>query len=301
MIKVDRQGLPASLDLGDPASPASRELAQIVDFLGENGVLPAKMDFNAYSNHDVKEMLKDVFSRKCGYCETFASAGHDSDIEHYRPKKGVTEADEAGIAHPGYWWLAMRWDNLLLSCQHCNQYRKQVIIPHGATSEEIEAILRGGQLVTSGKKNRFPVENNGWIVDHTQDVANEAALLIDPCVTDPEDLLEWEFDDALSTVKARANDPRGEATIDILGLKRRDLTETRVTVLNALRKRRTRIRSRLRKIIDADTEVAASEALQIVLEDIEDLKASCGKDQTFAGMARAFCKQLEDEVTAALQ
>ena len=300
MIKIERQGLPASLDLDDPASPASRELAKIVDFLGENGVLPDKMEFSVYSGGDVKELLKEVFSRKCGYCETFASAGHDSDIEHYRPKKGVTEADEAGIDHPGYWWLAMRWENLLLSCQHCNQHRKQIIIPHGATSEEIEEILREGQLVTTGKKNRFPVENNGWIVDHTQDVAAEAALLIDPCVTDPEGLLEWEFDDALSTVKARGNDPRGEATIDILGLNRRDLTETRVTVLNALRKKRTRIRSRLRKVLDADTEAAARDALAIVMDDIEDLKASCAKDQAFAGMARAFCRQLEEEVAAAL-
>ncbi|MEF9674035.1 hypothetical protein QNM99_25505 [Pseudomonas sp. PCH446] len=44
------------------------------------------------------------------------------DVEHYRPKGAVSE----DASHPGYWWVAMDWDNLLPSCIDCNRKRKQV-------------------------------------------------------------------------------------------------------------------------------------------------------------------------------
>jgi len=60
----------------------------------------------------VREKLNESYHHKCGYCETFCKA----EIEHYRPKKKVTKEP----THPGYYWLAYEWSNLLPSCRYCN-------------------------------------------------------------------------------------------------------------------------------------------------------------------------------------
>lgn len=217
---------------------AFAERKAILDFMAANsGALPKSMSFSVYRDDPVKIVLIKMFHGKCGYCELLIVAGSDGDVEHYRPKKGVSDAKQAGVQHPGYWWLAMQWENLLLSCQHCNQSRRQLIHEPGKTEEDIARERQQNRLRTTGKLNRFPVEGNHWIVAHTGDVAAEKPLLLNPCDIDPEDLFEWEFERSISTVKAKGSDARAEATIDILGLNRRHLTEARVTLLNDLRLR----------------------------------------------------------------
>lgn len=78
--------------------------------------------FKVYKRPEIKQLLQDMFHGKCAYCETFYSAAQPMDVEHYRPK-GAASADDS---HDGYWWLAMKWDNLLPSCIGCNRKRKQI-------------------------------------------------------------------------------------------------------------------------------------------------------------------------------
>ncbi|MDR7155690.1 uncharacterized protein (TIGR02646 family) [Sphingobium xenophagum] len=302
MIKVDRPAPPPSLDMTDEMSAASLELKVILDHLAEHGTLPEEKKFNVYSSPPVKARLKEIFRGKCAYCEIYATASFDGDVEHYRPKGGVTDADDVAFAHPGYWWLAMAWDNLVLSCQHCNQSRKQLIHQPGLDEAAIAQELLENRLRTTGKKNRFPVRNNKWVVAHDTDLADEDPLLIDPTVDQPEDLLEWEFERSISTVKARNGNPKAAETIDILGLNRRGLTEARVSVLNAFRQKRRTILNRLNRIADtANTSDEVAQALRdIVLEDLEDFNANCTPDSQFAGMARAFRLKLVAEVQGML-
>jgi hypothetical protein len=92
-------------------------------------------------------LLKNVFHDKCAYCETKIVRFY-GDAEHYRPKGGVKYVmpgsnkqaiaqvtDEAGNLrdHPGYFWLAYHWRNLVPACQCCNSGK--------------------------GKQNQFPVKN----------------------------------------------------------------------------------------------------------------------------------------------
>jgi len=83
--------------------------------------------------------MENVFHRKCAYCERLIS-GYYGDAEHYRPKGTVTTGNEDGslerptcevpdprrknklvtVNHPGYFWLAYDWRNLLPSCVFCN-------------------------------------------------------------------------------------------------------------------------------------------------------------------------------------
>jgi hypothetical protein len=80
-------------------------------------------------------LLENVFNGKCAYCETIMDRAVYQ-AEHYRPKGKVTVLDpvtqkEIKVKvqingkeedHPGYFWLALNWRNLLPSCEKCNTY-----------------------------------------------------------------------------------------------------------------------------------------------------------------------------------
>lgn len=116
---------------------------------------------------DIKAWVhQHIFNGKCAYCETSA-VRFDFHAEHYRPKGAVTFRhrskkkqqratclDDKGvaIAHPGYFWLAYAWGNLVPSCVHCNTGR--------------------------GKKMQFPVKvtHLGPYVGDTQHLPTEDEL-----------------------------------------------------------------------------------------------------------------------------
>lgn len=104
--------------------------------------------FDPKFNDDVWKGFRDwllahVFNDKCAYCETEV-AGYPGDAEHFRPKGRVrvtTDEDDSEIIkvldeggeemqHPGYFWLAYHWQNLLPSCEFCNRFGgKQDLFP----------------------------------------------------------------------------------------------------------------------------------------------------------------------------
>ncbi len=88
-------------------------------------------DFRPYwRENDVKTAIWRHHHKKCCYCERKRDLKRESDVEHFRPKAGVTEEK----AHPGYWWLAYEWTNYLFSCKACNQeYKKNhfPLLPNG--------------------------------------------------------------------------------------------------------------------------------------------------------------------------
>ena len=162
--------------------------------------------YGVYKRDEVKAALHQLFHGKCAYCETFYAAVHPMDVEHFRPKGAVAE-DEA---HPGYWWLAMKWDNLLPSCIDCNRMRKQMT-PKGDVSQV--ALLQGdnvgfsaGGLQKSGKKDSFPLADTGARLADAGATARdelamaispalnaEHALLLNPCLDHPEQHLVHHF------------------------------------------------------------------------------------------------------------
>lgn len=157
----------------------------------------------------VRDKLNQYYHGKCAYCEQYCKA----EIEHYRPKKGVTGEP----AHPGYYWLCYEWSNLVPSCRYCN--------------------------TEGGKGNQFPIAGNrvtapAFLSDgapdealysaHTAQLAGEKPLLLHPEIDDPEDCLG--FDSSTGVVSMRGEDPggRGAATIRICNLNRDDLTLSRL-------------------------------------------------------------------------
>ena len=147
---------------------------------------------------DVYKCSRGPFSGKCAYCETPVPVSHYGDIEHWRPKRAVSDLGGKPVEHPGYYWLAYDWKNLLLSCITCNQ---------------------------KWKRTRFPVK--GQHASQPGGESDEQPLLLNPLWDDPEEHL---YVDKSGVMIARTN--RGRACITVCGLNRHELvTERRYEAL----------------------------------------------------------------------
>ncbi len=72
---------------------------------------------------------------KCWYCEAQSSRA-PFDVDHFRPKLGITVDGIELTGHTGYYWLAYEWSNFRLSCQRCNRSEKdETDVLHGKAKE----------------------------------------------------------------------------------------------------------------------------------------------------------------------
>lgn len=168
-----------------------------------------EIKFNTEVWKDLKVwLLRHKFHGKCAYCEGKYVAGTYDAAEHWRPKlkvtvKGVEVSRSDGTVHPGYWWLAYDWRNLVPSCDLCN-----------------------GQ---GGKMNEFPV-GKPHIFEVNTDIdeldQRENPTLLHPydAKNKPEDHLKF----GLHGVVAEANGSlHGKESIRVFHLKRTLLNEDR--------------------------------------------------------------------------
>lgn len=147
------------------------------------------------------------FYGKCAYCESDILVNHPGDIEHWRPKNRVTDengdsitipaGDGTSTPHPGYYWLAYEWRNLLFACEDCNR----------------PSTAKTGRRI--GKWDQFPVR--GFRASREGDEDREEPLLINPVEEDPSDHLEID-----ETGVFVAKTDRGQACIDMFGLNVRE-------------------------------------------------------------------------------
>jgi len=299
VIRIARPAAPPPrLDLNDADSVASKERQKIIEGLGPDGSPAAETKFVAYSDRSVRDALQDLFHNKCAYCESTIAGNQDTDIEHYRPKGRVAEAGTQGVSHPGYWWLAMDWTNLVLSCTHCNQRRRQLIIDPAMTDEQIEEAIEKDKTALAGKVDAFPTEDSVWVTTHTGDMAIEKPLLLDPTRVDPDVHLEWVLHGKYSTVAPKNGSAVGTASIRLYGLNRRRLTEDRIRKLLVLRYSGNLALQRLSEAAAA-TDAALVRMLETSAYDhLGAILAQAADDQPFAGLARAYMLELEREISA---
>ena len=157
-----------------------------------------------------------AFHGKCVYCESLISADQPGDLDHFRPKGRVTDAagnaimvsDGHGhdLPHPGYYWLAYDWSNLLASCEDCNRPSRQK--------------TKGARRI--GKWDQFPVR--GTHAANPGEELAEQPLLINPTNQDP--AVHISVDD---TGVFGGKTDEGKTCIDIFGLNDRDaLVDSRI-------------------------------------------------------------------------
>lgn len=299
MRRVDRRRVevPASLVPHRPGrsrqSKGANELARNLQALAEHR--PKDMAFAAYSEDSVKAGLHALFHGKCAYCESFYDATAPVDVEHFRPKGRVAE-DEA---HPGYWWLAADWNNLLPSCIDCNRRRRQRLAePGGAPMAD-----------STGKADQFPVEG-AHLADHAADIGAERPLLIDPCRDDPARHLGFLVDTnpllALVLPLDAAEAPqRGAAAIRVHGLNRLALVQERTRVLRRLELLRE-VLARLDEaaaLIEASGDAAARQALApieiAVARLLDDMRAMAAETEPYSAMVARWLQHWASELARA--
>lgn len=161
-----------------------------------NGQSP-RINDKLYKNKallDVYKCSRGPFFGKCAYCEAPVRVDQHGDIEHWRPKRAVSDLEGKPVEHPGYYWLAYDWTNLLLSCITCNQ---------------------------KWKRTRFPVK--GQHASQPGAESDEQPLLLNPLSDDPEQHL---YVDRSGVMIARTD--RGKASITVCGLNREELVKERL-------------------------------------------------------------------------
>jgi uncharacterized protein (TIGR02646 family) len=295
MRKVDRSTVPVPASLAPYREGRSRQSKGANELARNRAAFAAKkpkMVFAAYKEDNVKAALHALFHGKCAYCESFYGSTAPVDVEHFRPKGKVAEDN----AHPGYWWLAADWGNLLPSCIDCNRRRRQQV-----KGRDGVALAQYG-----GKQDRFPVET-AHVTDPSVDVSVEKPLLIDPCRDDPARHLGFLVDNmpplALALpLDAPSAPQRGEKSISIFGLNRLALVQDRTRILRRLEMLRSVLAQLEQAAQDLKTlpDPLAQKALAMIELAIdrllEDICAMAADTEPYSTMVAAWMDRWADDL-----
>lgn len=196
-LKVDPKSI-----LCNPAKTTNERRLQIIsEKKYPEAAISSRYDAR-YKMSDIKEHLELIYKRKCAYCDAFVE---QIVVEHYRPKRG------------GYYWLAYSWDNLLLACPNCNEY----------------------------KGDAFPVMLNRVAYDSRRDTIdkiNQLGPVYDeleyPLIVNPERALSSEIESVRYDKEGQvfSDDPRMHFTIIVCKLYRKSLCARRKRIWDDLRK-----------------------------------------------------------------
>lgn len=267
---------------------ADAERAALLAFYATPGnqTLPYPKKFVAYQGAGVREALTEAFHGKCAYCETYYAAAQPADIEHFRPKGGVTTVGSTPQP-PGYWWLASDWTNLLPSCIDCNRPRKQD--------------FPAGIPTTAGKANRFPLGSERTRAVTPGGEKKERPLLLHPYKDHPEEFLRFVAgtgsirDGEVEAVRSPAGrrNRRGQASIEVYALNRLGLIEKRRAVLHRLLAHLRAAQGFRDAAVRHPDDPALREAFAAAVADIARYTAP---DQEYSAM----CRQVVSEFATSL-
>jgi len=268
MIKIIRPPKPAFLS--EPGNKWEAETLKAIDHYTRIPVVK-EFDYNAYNDAKLKAELMKIFV-KCAYCESKYDQSSDGDIEHFRPKGRIHEKNPQT---PGYYWLANDWDNLLLSCQHCNQRRNHILEgyekPRGA-----------------GKLDQFPLKDDTKRATHHTSLLVEeekVRLLLNPCAPDDYPEKHFRYEPTKSVMVPLT--PKGEKSIEVYALSRHKLVAERNQKKIFLFKQ---IAVTKRELERHNADPSKQNKLTLK-EELKNLMYYTNADQPYAGMCRFFVNE----------
>lgn len=317
MRKVNRASVREPESLAGPKSRGAKEYAKSEAHIqalqaaapapGGRAKKKKGFEFSAYSDDGVKYALDKLFFGKCAYCESRYAHQAPVDVEHFRPKGQI-----AGEVHPGYWWLAMKWDNLLPSCIDCNR-RRWHALPEFPTG--LEELLRApemdGTMAKLGKEDLFPIAGVRAIAPSATPQAEskaqqaEEALLLNPCIDDPDEHLVFHVDGdpPLGIVLPKpgevAPSRKGLASIHVYGLNRLHLVQERTRVLRKLQflsglmDELDEVAEELRARRQADDATWAARLEALSDRILEEIRTMAADDQPYSNVVRTWARSLE--------
>jgi len=192
MIKVDKGKEPDLLQ----TDIVNLAIEKLEEFYKSNDRSQKRYSFPFNTRFDsiAKPILHDRFHGKCGYCEIEIKSPEKGIVDRFRPFNGVRDNKE--YYQDLYWWLVYDWDNLVYSCQECNQY----------------------------KANYFPIKGTR-VITKSENFEKEEKLLISPSCDEPELHFTYNTDGSIIS-KTEA----GNQTIQLIRLNRDRLIEKRIKV-----------------------------------------------------------------------
>ncbi len=258
--------------------------------------------FSAYSDEAVKYALDKLFFGKCAYCESRYANQAPVDVEHYRPKGRIA----GNLDHPGYWWLAMVWENLLPSCIDCNRRRWQDLpkFPQ-SLAQLLAAPEMQGVKASLGKQDLFPIAGAARATADLPAI-DEQPDLINPCVDDPEEHLAFHIDRGdplglvLPTIKDNVPSRRGLTSIHVYGLNRLGLVQERTRVLRKLDflsrliDEIGKISERLLASADPETKTMGARLDLLINQILAEIRAMAEPDQPYSSLVKAWSKTLRN-------
>ncbi|MER8536720.1 hypothetical protein NKH61_27920 [Mesorhizobium sp. M1005] len=257
--------------------------------------------FSAYSDEAVKYALDKLFFGKCAYCESRYANQAPVDVEHYRPKGRIARVAN----HPGYWWLAMVWDNLLPSCIDCNRRRWQDLprFPE-SLAQLLAAPEMQGVKASLGKQDLFPIAGAARATADFPGI-DEQPDLINPCVDVPEEHLVFHIDRGdslglvLPTFKDNVPSRRGLTSIHVYGLNRLGLVQERTRVLRKL-DFLSRLIDEIGKIsetllasLDQQTKTMGARLDLLVNQILDEIRTMAEPGQPYSSLVKAWSDTLK--------
>lgn len=250
----------------------------------------------AYAHPEVRAALQLLFHCKCAYCESRYVAMTPEDVDHWRPKGRIRNAEGVVVSRTGYYWLVSEWSNLFPSCPKCNRRLNHEVIGSRARR-------------TAGKFDHFPLADERNRARRPGDeLKEEQPLLLNPCADKPDDELEFVLDDGeagydqLGLLRPKRNASneesiKGSTSIEAFVLNRRPLVEDR-------RERALLILDRLRRLLkavrtlDKQRDPVEESDWSSVLAEMIELKRFLHPNAPFRLLATQLIKPFIDALTA---
>jgi uncharacterized protein (TIGR02646 family) len=273
MIKIPRNEPPPFLI--DPNGRWMDEISEAIKHYRKK-TQKVSFKFTMYNDKALKKELEEIFKGKCAYCESPYGAVYDGDVEHFRPKLQIDMGKGQKALKPGYYWLANTWENLLLSCMHCNQRRKHLI--QGVEDE-----------VSMGKLDQFPLSDEKKRAKYGDDLKKEekVRLLINPCTDEPE--RHFEYEEREGVIRGLTN--QGKTSIDVYALQRVKLVRARKNILDLMFMQMQLTKTSL-EAFNASNTSANKANLNAHLNNLLEFTEP---DRPYAGMCRFFIKKFMKE------
>jgi uncharacterized protein (TIGR02646 family) len=240
-----------------------------------------------YNKPSVKNAILKLFKERCAYCESYIGHIQDGDIEHFRPKGRVKEG--ATIIKPGYYWLAADWNNLLLSCTHCNQSRKQK--------------SQLGIKMTIGKYDQFPLKTGEIRQSSPTDPTDEnSRLLINPLIENPEDFFHYDKNGYI-LIQPGLNPEQiemAETSTKVFALIRINLAKRRKAHFLRVERLISNVENRLRDYLKYSTKEAQNELIS-ALTELNQLADPKNELNEYLAITRQLMTQKKNELDIAFQ
>ena len=252
MIFVDKPNPPEELSKGEPLKS---DYCSSFDSDGEaykSGKEKFKFDKKIYGHKNVKAELLAAQFNKCCYCESKLRNTSSGDVEHYRPKAYSQQGKGQPRIYPGYYWLVYDWDNLFVSCEICNR---------------------------SHKKNYFPLSNpDEKVRDHSGALYKEKPLILNPggCKNFCKHIT---FHNEIARGISRA----GKTTVEVIGLNRQPLQESRLEKIRILERLCDVV-----QILESHNSNDAQNSIEVTQNIIQDFVS---QESEYSAMASEFLKQ----------